>query len=477
MNEMPQTARLDMASAIEPVVILVDNKVRDLNVAALIAHHIESLGVTCHLEPLEAYRGVLAAYRPGMIVFNHLNAGHLVQWSQRLANMGVLTAVLPNEGIAYDPDVLQYLAGRYHRGAHVDYFFCWNDAHKAALIKQGFGKETRVEVTGVPRFDFYFEPWSCEIDQTADGSRPRVLVCTNFITAQLLEIPREYADSLFKQWAGRLPLYDDYWSAIEAQGRARRKVLDFLNVLLKADAFDIVLRPHPGEDSSFYVSWLEALPAEQRGQIRIDSHSDISSLILGCDLEISCETCTTALESWIAGKPTIELNFERHPLWYREVHARGNIPCEVPAVLAALVERELQTPGQPEKREIRRQHLEQWCASPDGRSSERIGRLIVEAVRSKNRATWSELGVHDYRRALKLKATHLIGEAYHYDPFLPIKQLLFRDQTIGRASVYQKSVKPQDVSAARARLSNISRRWTDTHPRDESSGQALRAVR
>lgn len=457
MNEMPKSTRLGPAPAVEPVVILIDNKIRDLNVAALIAHHVESLGVACHLEPLEAYRGVLAAYRPGMIVFNHLNAGHLVQWSQRLARMGVLTAVLPNEGIAYDPDVLQYLAGRYHRGAHVDYFFCWNEAHKAALIKQGFDKGTHVEVTGVPRFDFYFKPWIERSDWPTPSlsRRPKVLVCTNFITAKLLEIPREYADSLFKQWAERLPLYYDYWPAIAAHGRARRKVLDFLNSLLNADAFDIVLRPHPGEDASFYVNWLDSLPAARRGHIRIDTHSDINSLILGSDLEISCETCTTALESWIAGKPTIELNFERHPLWYREIHARGNVPCEDPEALPGLVKRELTAPGQPEKQDIRRQHLREWCASPDGRSAERVARLIVEAVRNKRPANWSGLNSNDYRRALKLKATRLIGEAYHYDPFLPIKGLLFKDRVIGRAAVYRKSIKPHDVVEARSKLKRL----------------------
>jgi len=115
------------------VVILVDSKTRDLDVATLIAFHLRKLGVECHLEPLEADRAVAAAYRPAMIVFNHLTASHLVAYSKRLAEMGVLTAVLPNEGIQYDDDASRFYAGRHHNGAHIDYFFCWNERHRETI--------------------------------------------------------------------------------------------------------------------------------------------------------------------------------------------------------------------------------------------------------------------------------------------------------------------------------------------------------
>ena len=53
------------------VVYLVDNKRRDLAMAALIALQLERRGIECVLEPLESYRAVLAADRPDMIIFNH----------------------------------------------------------------------------------------------------------------------------------------------------------------------------------------------------------------------------------------------------------------------------------------------------------------------------------------------------------------------------------------------------------------------
>jgi surface carbohydrate biosynthesis protein len=431
------------------VVILVDNRVRDLDVAALIAHHLRGMDIECRLEPLESFRAVLAADRPDLILFNHLTASHLVAWSKRLADIGVLTAVLPNEGILYDPDVLAYNAGRHHNGAHIDCFFCWNDAHRLALAANGFAERARVETVGVPRFDFYFEPWSRIFARSgAPRVRPQLLFCTNFTTAKYHDLPRKEADRVFAAWAPRISLYRDYWPAIDAHWRSRNRVLDYVAVLASSGRYDVVLRPHPNEDRSFYARWLDRRPAEQRKAIRFDTDSNIASLILDCDLEISCETCTTAVESWIAGKPTIELVFERHPMWYRELQAPANVECDHPDKLVELVETQLYAPDQREKQELRRLHLEEWCAVPRGNSSERIARIIADAIRTKKPADWSKLTLNDYRRAAKLRALRKIGLPYHFDPFLRVKRSLFGDSYAMKTAVYAKSIRLHDVIEA-----------------------------
>lgn len=445
-------------SSPEPVVLLVDSKTRDLDVAALVASHLQRFGVTCHLEPLEAFRAVLAAYRPGMIIFNHLTAGHLVAWSKRLAAMGVLTAVLPNEGIAYDPEDLKFLAGKFHGDAHIDYVFSWNEPYRRAVLSE-MGTLAKVEVTGIPRFDFYFEPWSGVLNRprAPRSKRPRLLLCTNFQVARFWELPREHGDRFFAPWAGRIPLYKDYWRAIEAHWRGRTRVLAYLEALLEADRFEIVLRPHPREDPSFYAGWIDTLSESQRRHLTFDPASSISSLILDCDLELSCETCTTAMESWIAGKPTIELIFERDPLWYREEHARCNVECDDPQMLPVIVDRELADPTQPAKRELRRIHLEKWCASPDGTSSLRLAGIIAKALHQKQPADWSKLRFSDFRRAAKLAVWRRLGMAYHYDPLLFIKRAVFRQRFATRDYAYRKSIKPRDVASARQRFDRMLR--------------------
>ena len=436
------------------VVLLVDDRKRDLAVATLIAHQLEAAGVECLLEPLEAYRAVLAAWRPSMIIFNHLNASHLVEYSKRLAELGVLTAVLPNEGIVYNEDQLRFVAGQHHSGAHIDYFFCWNRVHRDALVAEGVGEHAQVELVGVPRFDFYFEPWS-RVFRAAEPSprrRPRILLCTNFMLAKFHDLPRAQAEKFFAAWKDRNPIYRDYWRIVEDIHYASRRVFEFADALVATDRYELVLRPHPREHDAAYLEWLARLPPGRREWARLDSTSNITTLILGCDLEISCEMCTTALESWIAGKPTVELEFRKNPaLWFAE-HSAANTPCDSPQALPGIVERLLREAEAPDVLAARRRHLEKWCGAPDGTSSARMARVIAEAVQRAPQPDWSRLDVADKRRGAKLHLLRRLGRAYHFDPLMALKMRVNPTRYAIKNFAYQKSIKPADVAASRDAL-------------------------
>src|SRR5262249_15988471 len=154
--------------------------------------------------------------------------------------------------------------------------------------------------------------------------------------------------------------------------------------------YDVTVRPHPVEDADFYEQWLLSLPAEMQARCKVDAESNITSLILSCDLEISGESCTTAVESWIAGKPTIELDFDPHPIFFDKEGSSGNVTCNDPAKLPAMVGEQLANPAQQELSAVREAYLEKWCASPDGTSCEKIAQLIADAVKSKKPADWSK---------------------------------------------------------------------------------------
>jgi len=432
----------------------VDDRKRDLAGASLIAHQLDAQGVDCFLEPLEAYRAVLAAYRPAMIIFNHLSASHLVDWSRRLARMGVLVGVLPNEGIAYDRDQLRFAAGRHHSGAHIDVFFCWNGVHRDALLEAGVGQQARVEVVGVPRFDFYFEPWARAIraERPQPRERPRILLCTNFSSAIFHDLPRARADKHYAAWKDRMPLFRDYWQVIEDQYFGSRRVLDYAGALAATGKYDIVLRPHPREYDQAYLDWIASLPAAQRERVRLDSAANITSLILDCDLEISCETCTTALESWIAGKPTVELLFRRNPALYYPEHAACNSSCDAPEALPGLVERLLRDGEDPAVLAARQRHLQKWCNAPRGKSSERLATVVAEAVRAARPPQWSRLTFADRQRSAKLRLYRNLGFAYHFDPLMPVKMKLARGRYAIKKYSYDKSIEPRHVAEARRRL-------------------------
>lgn len=435
-------------------VILVDHRNRDLMGATLIAHHLEKRGVRCHLEPLESYRSCLAAYAPDLILFNHLISSHLVAFSKRLRELNVLTAVLPNEGILYDPGQLKYNAGHYHKGAFIDLFFCWNEIHRAAIRHENPSvSDTRLEVVGVPRFDFYFEPWSRLFPERPRQGRPRLLLCTNFAFARYENLSDEDAHRFFEPFQ-RMDLYRDYKTNIRMAVRGRDKMFVFLEKLASSGLFDIVLRPHPREVPAYYQERLEALPEPARSRIELDSSSMIHELIRNCDLELSCETCTTAIEAWIVGKPTVELVFDRHPTFFHEEQAEPNLLCDDPEKIVEIVQENLAAPEQATFQESRRRFLARWCSTPAGTSSEKVASVLAEAIHAKG-PTRKDFTLAERRRGMKLKLLRRLNQPYNFAPLLDIKYRLFPRDYSTKKIVFLKTIRPSDVAAARQRLAKV----------------------
>jgi surface carbohydrate biosynthesis protein len=435
-------------------VILVDHRNRDLMVAVLIAHHLEARGIRCHLEPLESYRGALAAFAPDLILFNHINSSHLVRYSQRLAQLNVLTAVLLNEGIIYDEEAIRYNSGKYHKGSHIDFFFCWNEKHRQALQETGLGGgHTRLEVCGVPRFDFYFAPWSrvFDIRPRLPGERARLLLCTNLAFARFHGLADADVQRFFAPFQSRISLFRDYRTIVDIQVRSRERLFEFLQKLAGSDAFDIVLRPHPREEPRYYARFIESLPPASRSRIRLDSTSYITELILACDVELSCETCTTALEAWIARKPTVELVFERHPLFFHQETARHAVLCDRVEDIVETVQAQLRDPAQPALAEGRRQHLATWCASPAGNSAEHIAETLAAAIHAKPPVK-REFTPTEWRQGTKLKWLRAANLPYNFAPLLPLKERLLPRHYATKAFAYRKTIRPSDVVEARQRL-------------------------
>ena len=438
------------------VVILVDDKKRDLPGCALIAHHLEnSFHFRCELQPLEAWRSCLAAFKPDYILFNHLTASHLAHFSNRLKEMGVLVGVLPNEGLNYDQETLEFNAGRYHAYAHIDQFFCWNESHKDALKNNMNINPDDIHIVGVPRFDFYFEPWKQlfgkhDVVLPAEN-RPRILVCTNFCFAKYKDLPRSIADRLFSPWKDRVASLHNYWELIEVNARCQDTIFPFLNAILDGTEYFLDLKPHPREDRVPYKMWYEGLSPKDKARVSLLFTEIIYEVMPHCDLEISCESCTTALEAWIVGKPTIQLVFERYPAFFMEEAARCNRLCDSPAELPGLLKDALRNPEQDDLKEHRRRHLEKWCASPAGASSWKVAQIIAGALERLEKPKW-DLTMQDRRRAVKLKAKNFLGLTYGSNPWKLLRSLISH---IEDEYLESKFIRPGDAKIWKEKLLRV----------------------
>lgn len=438
------------------VVLLVEHKNRDLNGCALIAQHLNDAGIETFLEPVNAWQSALGAHKPHFILFNHALRPHLADFTGRLHRLGVLTGVLPNEGLLYRDEVRVYNSKRLPN-LHLDHYFCWNEPHRECLLKHDENKLTQVTTVGVPRFDFYFQPWNRFFKtETQARNRPRILVCTNFGFAEWRERPRSEVDQFFSQWS-HLPSYANYWDAIEVNHRSRLRFFDFLKAILVSGQFEVVLKTHPRESRQLYESWLAALPEKLQTNINyVPVDANITPLILDCDLEISCEKCTTAMESWIARKPTIELVFEKHPLFYDHDFSKLNALCAAPEEIVATIETQLRQPEQIEFSEGRKKHLGRWCHSPAGNSSLSVATVIASSLKAHQAPKKLRLNLNDVRRGLKLKAYRAIGEPYTFSPSLQVREKLLGKKAYSkRAVLYEKSVTPKEVRQVMKKLHSL----------------------
>src|SRR5690606_31504681 len=149
-------------------------------------------------------------------------------------------------------------------------------------------------------------------------------------------------------WKDEIPIYKDYWPIVEASGRAREKFLSYLRVLADCGKYDVVLRPHPRENRQVYADWLATLPSDAAAGVTLSLNETISEAIMGADLEISCENCTTTMEAWLVGIPTVGLIFEKHPFSYTPEVGCLLPECEDPSGLVAMVDEALANPAQPD---------------------------------------------------------------------------------------------------------------------------------
>nr|CRH06477.1 Conserved protein of unknown function [Candidatus Magnetococcus massalia] len=437
------------------VVLLVDHIDRDLLVSTLIAHQLEKLGIRCHLEPLESYQGCLECYRPDMIIFNHLVGSHLAAFSKRLKELGVLVGVLPNEGLIYDRDARLMNAGKFHADVHIDHFFCWQQAHKEALIETGLDKKgTQIHVIGIPRFDLYFSPWSKFFDITSfehfqDQNKSRVLFCTNYGLAHYKELPPDQSKDFFAPWKDRVEKLKSYEELVEVHYDNRERSLDFMTEIAQSGKFNLVIKIHPRETTLFYQTWLDGLDDAWKKRVVLTKNELIYPLIMACDVEISTGICTTSLESWIAGKPTIDIVLKRHPWTDNDALERLNPILGDGGKAVELIDQVIASPEQSVYAEGRKKHLATWCHTPQGDTAKKMASVIAAVFSTPQQKEWSRLSLNDYKRGWKLRLLRRLGLPYNFSPLVRLKARLLPERYSRKKMAYEKTIRPHHVRTMR----------------------------
>lgn len=440
-------------NSVKKVVYLVDHRVRDLMGSALVAHHLSKRGIECFLEPLEAYRGCLAAHRPDAIIFNHLFTEHLVAYSRRLQSMGVKVVLLLNEGLVQTPEYLEFASGKYYH-PHVDLFMCWNQAHGNALRSSPHFRSTRIEMTGTPRFDYYFPPYrdiyASPFPPATNPGIKTALLCTNFGFAPYHDWPKRHL-SFADAWAKRLPSYKMADTAARAamHHASRERFFVFLDQLIKRPDYRLVIRPHPRETHARYLAWIEALDQSARQRVIFSPGAEIAALINHCDVLVSCDTCTTALEAWISGKPTLALQTASETVMVNLQQWALSDTCAEPADFPDRLDAAIATPVDAGLHESRMAFVETRCGRVDGQAAHRVAAGIGELLQGSPSPAWGKLAVADRRRGYKLLTLRQFSLPYNFDPLMVAKRRVAAGRYATKIAAYDKAITVSDVSRAR----------------------------
>ncbi len=395
-----------------------------------------------------------------MIIFNHLLHKHLIDYSRELHSFGVLVGCLLSEGLCQTDSGRKYLSTRHQSNLHCDLFLAWNEKHSNELIREAFCTPPQnATCVGVPRFDAYKAPFQKIFENSAKlNSKIKILVNTTFAIAHFHERSNEEKMLLIGALGEGTEGSKNYERLIESHFKSRELVLGYLEKIIAEGSFELTIRPHPREEKDFYTKWINSKTKEDQRLVKISPNLSVASDILNHDVVLNCEDCTTALESWIAGKPTITLALSQDPAFFTDVWRKSSPVVESPDELIAQIRNATQKPDQPAYRTMRDEILRHLVYKADGQSSLRAAQAIVEVLKTQAERPRFPFDFHTLRRAAKLHLLRLLNQPAHATPRQVAMDLLkigSHEKSSIRDRNYFKAVKPSDVRQARDSITKI----------------------
>lgn len=361
------------------IALIVDNPFRDLPSLVLTALEICREHGVCFLVPASLKYPETWCLAPDFVLLNNLRVDKL--WFVRRAlEAGMRLGVLDTEGgvftslehygrdLVKEPEVLQ----------GISCFCSWGPRLAEFAVQSGWFSPQQVQVTGLPRFDFYTEPWRrAALALTADAAGfppPLVLLNSNFSLANpLFRTPEEAAQA-------KMQLWDREETTVQRELETERQALAQLVALARRLAerlpeIHFVYRPHPFENPGTYRHRLAGRP-----NLHLVKRGAVDGWILRACAVVQ-RGCSTAIEASLAGLPALA------PSWIPAVHdleavESVSIPCPTEDDLierlrsAAAGHPNLPTTVQANLGRV----LSDWFFTVDGRGHQRVAQTVLRAA-------------------------------------------------------------------------------------------------
>lgn len=318
------------------VLLITDHKWRDLAGYVFLKFILEkNYDIKVRLCRLGEERFWVYHEKPDMVIYNHLYEDRKVQFAHWLKKQNTGVIILPTEGIPFEK-VQDLAAGKFTDLSPVDLYLSWNEPMAQRIIELGKLPPEKIKVIGVPRFDFYFPPLtqllpSKEEIQKQYGLQikpdvPIILYATNYTVASF----KDNKSFLYKDWETlKLNKIDGYKAGqtenlIKWDTISRDLTLVSVRRLLKDFPYiQVIYKPHPSENHLFYQDMIKELKEQFPGRFAFIAQEYIWNLLNVANVLLQ-RTCTTAIEAWIFGKPTLQLHLHPEEFYFSKEHACGS---------------------------------------------------------------------------------------------------------------------------------------------------------
>lgn len=395
------------------VCIVVDNPLRDLDGAVLLARQLTASGYKATLVPMYDQGFVIPALKPDMVVLNYFRKNNL-ELVRLYKKLGIVVAVVDTEGLTASPEHYAQLIHSVGSMELVDLYCVWGRGQYEAVRACGELADSRLVLTGCQRNDFASYPWRAALRSHREADY--VLINTNFPVAnprfsagQSAEIETMLGNNVKRSFAEQF-VRDNVEVCEKVKSTIARLAHDFPHQRF-------VLRPHPFERLEGYVelSQLNNVEVIQEGT---------SFEWLACAKLLLHLNCSTAIEATMLGVPALSLEWLNKDTLRLKTAGDVSTPLSSYADLADAIRHSIAglAFAPPSKETL--QKIEDSYHLIDGRASERICSAIQRCFEANVEKLSQPL--KSCKRGFRAKVIHALRLLIGLNGAVKVQQLIFR---------------------------------------------------
>jgi hypothetical protein len=443
------------------VQLLCDHKWRDLPNLTAIKIHLEHLGHRVLLSTTKDALSLMQWFRPDCVVFNHLFGVTYRNLARNLQEAGIAVVLLPTEG-AMRPEFATIAAGEFTDFSACDLFLNWSENAARLLRERWRAGETAAPVIGCTRLDFYSLQFGPAIKSRdlfcrqygLDLKRPIVTWATQYgyahLTAPSAERERFLRESVeFGVAACCARIGQDLAEIPRLHAEGREVASEaFFAAASEMPLVQFVIRPHPMDARDYYRRKMRECGLDN---VVFCANDYIWNVLNASDIHLH-RHCTTAVEAWMWGKPTIEMGMDDVPQWrWPEREAGSDMVSDARALTSTIRDYLNGRKVDAATDRYRRDYIRTWFGTGDGRRCADAAAAIsgLLARRGRRRRYLTSLG------AVCAKPRQTVGAALRYVLGKKPNERLFGKTATLAAGPEDKLITRRDVTSYQRVLSAI----------------------